>query len=118
MAKIKQILTWLPRILGILLILFISVFALDVFGEDYNLKETAIALIMHLIPSLILILVLFISWKKPLYGGTIYLILSCAYLGLVWKRTPSIPVLFIISGPLLVLGILFIVQKLLLKKGG
>jgi hypothetical protein len=48
----KVFIYWLPRVSAILFILFISVFALDVFTEP----NWALALFMHLIPSFILII--------------------------------------------------------------
>ena len=36
----KQLLFWTPRILGILFALFLSMFALDVFGEGYGFWGT------------------------------------------------------------------------------
>ena len=36
--KWKRVLYWTPRVLGILFALFISIFALDVFGEGYSLS--------------------------------------------------------------------------------
>jgi len=61
--KTKKILKWLPRVLMIIFIAFISIFALDVFGE-YSGFEFIVALLMHLIPSFILIIILVIAWKK------------------------------------------------------
>ena len=35
----KSTLFWIPRIAGILFILFISIFALDIFGQGYSFWE-------------------------------------------------------------------------------
>ena len=55
---VKKILFWTPRILGILVAIFISLFALDVFGEGYGFWETLAALAMHLIPTSIVLIIL------------------------------------------------------------
>ena len=65
-AKIKsksqnKPLYWTPRILGILFIAFIELFALDVFDASYSLSELVVALFMHSIPALVLIVFLLIS---------------------------------------------------------
>jgi hypothetical protein len=52
----KRILLWAPRALSILFIAFLSLFALDVFGEQVGFWRTVLALTMHLIPSVVLIL--------------------------------------------------------------
>jgi hypothetical protein len=50
----KKLLTWLPRIPGMLFAVFISLFALDVFSEEKGFLQTLIALLMHLIPTFII----------------------------------------------------------------
>lgn len=59
---------WTPRVLSILLVLFISLFALDVFAE----KDWLVALLIHLIPSYVLILLAIIAWKNALIGSVLY----------------------------------------------
>ncbi len=58
----NKILYWTPRVLGILFAVFISIFALDVFGE-YGFPEVLVALFMHLIPTFLVVGVLLIAWK-------------------------------------------------------
>ena len=59
----KSILFWAPRIISILFILFLSLFALDVFGQGYGFWETVQALFMHLLPSLLLVAALLLAWR-------------------------------------------------------
>jgi uncharacterized membrane protein YccC len=66
----KNIFYWLPRILAILFIVFISVFALDVIGEP----QWFLALLIHLIPSFILILLTIIAWRNEKVGGFLFLV--------------------------------------------
>lgn len=66
--KAKKILYWSPRILAILFIAFISLFALDVFGESRWL----LALLMHLVPSFILVLLTVVAWKHGRIGGILF----------------------------------------------
>ena len=60
-----KILHWLPRILSILFIAFISMFALDVFGEPNWFP----ALLIHLIPSFIFVALTIFAWKNERLGG-------------------------------------------------
>lgn len=94
----KRFFYWLPRILSILFIAFISLFALDVFGEAMWL----VALLMHLIPSFIFIIITIIAWKKGMVGGIIFIILGLiSLMKFVW----------IISVPTIVIGILYLVSN-------
>lgn len=102
-------LTILPRILAILYIAFISLFALDVFEGGYGFWGTIIALFMHLIPSFLLIAGLVVAWKRPTAGGAIFLVLGIIFT--LWFRTyQRIDVFLLISLPLLVIGLLFIIS--------
>ena len=75
----QKLIYWIPRILVIIFILFISLFSLDVFSE-YSGLEVFIALFMHLIPSFILIILLIIAWKWEKIGGILFLILGGVFI--------------------------------------
>ena len=106
---------WAPRVLGILAAAFISIFALDVFGEGYSFWETLLALAIHLIPTYILIIVVIIAWKRELAGGIIYIIFGLLYIVMARRGFPFTTIL-VISGPLFLTGALFLVNRFLPKK--
>ena len=54
----NRFLHYAPRVIGIL---FLSSFALEVFGQGYSASELVVALFMLLIPSLVLIAVLILA---------------------------------------------------------
>jgi hypothetical protein len=60
---LKQILFWTPRLAGILFILFISLFALDIFDAQLGFWGTIVGLFMHLIPSILLTIAVVVAWK-------------------------------------------------------
>ena len=100
----KRWLYWLPRVLSIVFALFISLLALDVFGEGYNFWETLVALFMHLIPTFILVAVLAIAWRWERVGAALFLALAIIYLVLTDGRMLTIPI------PLIVMSLLFLVS--------
>jgi len=104
--KTERILTWLPRILSMLFVLFISMFALDVFSEANSILQSILALLIHLVPTYIIVLTLIISWRREWIGAIVYTILGIAYIILAWSKVPFLAYLFI-SGPLFIIGILF-----------
>jgi hypothetical protein len=65
------LLHWAPRIICILAILFVGIFAFDVFDPALTFWQQMFALFMHLIPNFILIIFLVIAWKWELAGGLI-----------------------------------------------
>lgn len=102
----KRFLFWTPRILTILFILFLALFALDVFQEGYGFWELLLALFMHLIPNLILVAVLVLAWKREWIGGALFCGLGIFYLVMAWGKVHWSAFLAI-SGPLFLIGILF-----------
>ncbi len=70
---LKQTLYWTPRIAGILFVLFISIFAFDVFDMQLGFWGTLFALFMHLIPSILLAIAVAVAWKREWVGALLFL---------------------------------------------
>jgi hypothetical protein len=108
-STVEKVLFWSPRVLGILIAIFVSLFALDVFGEGYSFWETIAALAMHLIPTLIILIVLGIAWRWEWTGGFLFVALGVLYITLFWEPS-NLPAYLLISGPLFLVGILFLLD--------
>ena len=104
-----RFLFWTPRILCILFAGLISLFALDVFEENRGFWHTTLALLMHLIPTGILLLILALSWRWEMFGGLLFPALGAFYLVAFWGRFHWSAYL-IISGSLFLLGALFLLS--------
>jgi energy-coupling factor transporter transmembrane protein EcfT len=105
---IKRVVYWTPRILCILFAVFISLFALDVFEGGRGFWETSVALLLHLVPTIIIVAVLVVSWRREWIGGILFTALGIFYVAWAWGRFHR--VYAIISGPLLLIGILFLLS--------
>ena len=79
MKTSTKVLHWIPRILCILTILFVSLFALDSFASSRTFWQNTAAFLMHLIPSFVLLAVLIIAWKWEKVGGIILTIFGLAF---------------------------------------
>lgn len=97
---------WAPRLLGIAFALFISLFALDAFEAGRPFGQNIQAFLIHLIPTLFIILALILAWKWEWVGIVLFLGLAIAYIIMAWGRFPFLTYL-IICGPLLLISILF-----------
>lgn len=106
---VKNILFWTPRILCILFSIFISLFAFDVFTSGYTIWQTLLALIMHLIPAFLILCVLAFSWNREWIGGILFIALGIYYIAMAWGKF-DLAAYFIISGPLFLIGILFLIN--------
>jgi len=89
---------------------FLGLFALDVFGGGYGVWGTLVALGMHLIPSAIVLLALFIAWRREWLGGILFLAVAVLFnLWFKWLRDPG-PVFLIMTVPLMLTGVLFLLN--------
>jgi len=119
-----RIIHWLPRILCILAILFVSMFALDAFQPGVPLWQQIGGFFMHLIPSFALILFLIVAWKWELIGGGIFVILGLGLLPFIYMTNyhmnhsvwMSIGIVLVINLPFIVVGILFVLSHFLKRK--
>ena len=118
MKKSTRLIHWLPRIICIIAILFISLFALDAFNPELTTWQQISAFLMHLIPSFILIVLLVIAWKRELIGGIIFTLIGLGFSPLVFTHNfkmnhsiwMSLGIITIITIPFTIVGILFILS--------
>ena len=125
MKTSTKALYWTARILCILAILFISLFALDSVSSERTFWQNATALLMSLIPSFVLLAALIIAWKWEKTGGIILTIiglsLSIFVFVLNYKRNQfsvanSLKNALILAIPFVLAGILFILSHHRKKK--
>jgi hypothetical protein len=124
MTKSISIIQWIPRILCILAILFISMFALDAFNPDYTPWQQVQALFIHLIPTWVLIVLLVVAWKWELAGGIVLMALALGFTPFVYLHNYamnhsvwiSLSVILVINFPFLVTGALFVLSHFLRMK--
>lgn len=122
--KINKFIYWTPRILSILFILFLALFSLDVFDMNLGFWQTILGLVMHNIPSFILLIVLLVSWKHEIVGGIAFILAGLLYSGIsIIRIITSNPIEWymlswslIIAGPAFLIGILFIIGWFKKKK--
>lgn len=107
----EGILFWAPRALSVMFALFLGLFALDVFGEGRGAWETALALLIHLIPSFLVLGLLAVSWRWEWVGGVVFPALGLWYLVTAWGKFHW-SAYALISGPLFLMGALFLVHWL------
>ena len=101
----SRLLLWIPRVLGILVCVFLSVFSLDAFANGKTMIQAISDFAIHLAPALILFAVVVVSWQRPWVGGVVFTVLAVGY-AYVTRAHPSW--ILVIAGPLLAVGILFI----------
>jgi len=124
MKKSTKILHWLPRIICILAILFISMFALDAFNPERTIWQQIVDFLMHLIPSFVLIVLLIIAWKWEFIGGIIFALIGLGFSPFIYMHNykmnhsvwQSLEIVLFINIPFVIVGILFMVSHYNKKK--
>jgi hypothetical protein len=102
----NKTLFWTPRILAIVFILFLGLFALDSFEGDQSMIKKIGGFFIHLIPNFVLILILVVAWKHEWVGTLAFALVGIAYIVMFWGRFP-VATYLIISGPLFIIAALF-----------
>ena len=102
----KWMLFWTPRIICIAFALFLSLFALDVFNEGYGFWKALVALLIHLAPVYIVLVVLAMAWRWEWIGALGFAGLAIWYATEHWRRHPDW--VMVIAGPLLMIAALFL----------
>jgi hypothetical protein len=129
-SSLASTVRWVARILCILAIAFISLFALDVF-EEGSLGQKILAFLLHMVPSFVLIIILVIAWKHELVGGIAIALIGLAMAFFIYilnygrplnlaarsgRGSPGLQAFGIaamVSAPFIIAGVLFIISSFL-----
>jgi drug/metabolite transporter superfamily protein YnfA len=111
-----RFLFWAPRVLAIMVIVFLALFSFDVFEKGFSLLALG-GFFIHSIPSIALLVALVVFWRHDKVAGVAFLILW--FLLMVFLTIPRSlflghlaveSVALILPSPLLVIGVLFLVN--------
>jgi len=116
---------WAPRIIGILSIIFISMFAADAFESGHTIWQQLTSFTLHLIPSFVLTTLLFIAWKWEYLGGLLFMLVGIASSPFIFMLNHNrnhfsigqcIGIIAMINLPFVIVGILFLISHYMKKK--
>lgn len=97
---------WLPRLLCVAFAGFLSLFALDALDAHGGAWQSAVVLFAHLLPTLAVLAVLAVAWRREWIGAVLFPLFAIAHViasraHLHWSAYA------IIDAPLILLGVLF-----------
>jgi hypothetical protein len=111
--KVCKFLYWTPRILSILLLLFLAMFSLDIFDNCNNFLNCLLGLFMHNLPVIILAIFLWFAWKRELIGAITFGIGGLIYIGFMVRNALLNTIEFyMISYSLIIAGPAFLIAFL------
>ncbi len=114
--RAKKIIYWIPRIIILVFSILIFLFALLSGSSKYG--EGIIGILKNIpnaLPWIILLLVVYISWKNEKIGGWLLIVLAI-FFTFFFNAYESIIAFSILILPILVSGILFLINSKLNKK--
>ncbi len=83
---VMSMLVWTPRVLGILFVLFISLFSLDVLEMEGGFWELMAGFVIHNLPAIVLIIALILAWRREWIGAVGYFAVGLWFLVLTGSR--------------------------------
>lgn len=111
----QSVLRWTPRILGVLYAVFISLFALDVWGTGAGFWEELAGFLVHLMPTYFIAAALVVAWKNPRLGGVLFILMAMAF-GIFFFNGGVETLLLVALAPTAI-GLLFLCDACVEKPG-
>ncbi len=105
--RLAKIIHWAPRAAAILIILFVSLFSLDVFEMEASPLELLGGFLIHNIPSIGMLVLLIFAWKRPVVGFVAFLAAGTLFAIFFVRDIYALPNLLLFVLPILLVACLF-----------
>jgi hypothetical protein len=105
--RLAKIIHWAPRAAALLIIFFIALFSLDVFGTGAPPLEVLVGFLMHNLPSIFMLVLLIFAWKRPVVGFIAFLSAGVAFAVFFVRDIYALPNLVLFVLPILLIAYLF-----------
>jgi hypothetical protein len=99
---------WFPRVMLIIFALFLIIFSLDSFSGSIPFIYKVEGFLLHNIPTITLLLILWLSWKRPMWGGFLLILVSLIFTFFFHTYRQLVNFLIITGAPFLV-GLEFLI---------
>ena len=108
--RLAKIIHWGPRVAAILIIVFISLFSLDVFEMQASPLELLGGFLIHNIPSIGMLVLLLFAWKRPVIGFVAFLAAAALFTIFFVRDIYALPNLLLFVFPILLVAFLFYID--------
>lgn len=105
--RLAKIIHWAPRLAAILIIFFFSLFSLDVFEMEGAPLELLGGFLIHNIPSIAMLVLLFFAWKRPVVGFAAFLAVAVFFTFFFVRDIEALPNLLLFVLPIFLIAALF-----------
>jgi len=104
---------WIPRVLVLLIALFWAVFSLDVFEGNAPFSQKLLDLLIHNLPSFILLFVLALTWNRAFWAGILFALVTIATVIFFGRTATPLPTFLITTLPAALISLLFFLARYL-----
>ena len=108
--RLAKVIHWAPRVAAILIILFAGLFSFDVFEMGGSPLELLGAFLIHNLPSIVMLVLLIIAWKRPAVGFVAFLVIAALFAIFFVRDIYALSNLLLFVFPLLLVAFLFYVD--------
>lgn len=108
--RLAKIIHWAPRVAAILITIFLSLFSLDVFEMQASPLELLGGFLIHNLPSLAMIVLLVLAWRRPAVGFVAFLVAGVLFAVLFVRNFYALPNLLLFVLPILAIASLFYID--------
>lgn len=105
--RLTKIIHWAPRVAALLIIFFVSLFSLDVFEMEASPLELLGGFLIHNIPAISMLVLLFFAWKRPMVGFVAFLAAAALFTLFFVRDIYDLPNLLVFVFPILLIACLF-----------
>ncbi|MDH5402456.1 MAG: hypothetical protein OEY49_08195 [Candidatus Heimdallarchaeota archaeon] len=107
----QDVVYWMTRSIGLFVVLITLLLSLDVFEEGYSVLELIIGFTIHLIPTLIISVSLYLGWKNNYRGMVIFAIVTFMSITFVtFSNNPSLEFYLTFGLPPFLISIGFLIS--------
>jgi hypothetical protein len=106
---LKASLFWVPRVLGIFIVLLLTLISTDVFAEGYTFWQSILGFLIHMLPALAVLVLLIFSWRWEWVGALGFIAFGVWYVAITWSNDMHWSAYAILSVLPILIGILFFV---------
>ncbi len=112
----SDIIFWLPRLLTIAAIGFVSIFALDAFDPKLSFMQQILGFLLHMVPSFLLLAILIYAWRHEKIGGLMLMLIGIGFAPLIFYKNyqhngdiaMSLSIIALVCFPFILAGLLFL----------
>ncbi len=106
--RLAKFIYWTPRIAGILITVFVAMFALDVFDMEASIWEKIGGFLIHASPAIVMGILLAFAWRRAWIGFAAFLLGAIFFLRfMIGDPLDNIGIILLFSAPMAAIAMLF-----------